>query len=167
MNPTTETAGSDQRSVTAPSSCVFCRILRGELTPGVVAFRDSQTAVFPSLHQQPRNRGHALVVPVRHVEQIYDLDGDIAGPLMTTLARVAAAVKSVCSADGVSIRQNNERHGDQDVFHVHFHVIPRFAGDGFIGLGRSLGTVEVPLEERIEQATRLSAALGSPASTLR
>ena len=149
----------------AQPSCVFCGILRGELTPGVVAFRDRHAAVFPSRDQEPRNRGHMLVVPVRHVAQIYDVDGDIAGPLMTTLARVAAAVKTVCSADGVSIRQNNDRHGGQDVFHVHFHVIPRFAGDGFIGFGSSLGAVEVPLEERIEQARRLSAALGSPSST--
>ena len=147
-------------SAEAADSCVFCRIARGLLTPGVVAFRDSQTAVFPSRAQQPLNLGHMLVVPIPHVAQIYDVDRDLAGPLMATLARVAAAVKVVCSADGVSIRQNNERHGGQDVFHVHFHVVPRFAGDGFRGLDRSLGMIEVPVEERIEQARKLSAALG-------
>jgi histidine triad (HIT) family protein len=82
-------------------ACVFCQILGGELTPGVLAFRDSHTAVFPSLGQQPRNRGHMLVVPIRHVAHIYEVDDDLAGPLMTTLARVSAAVKSVCSADGI------------------------------------------------------------------
>ena len=144
----------------ATTSCVFCRILRGELTPGVVAFRDSQIAVFPSRGQQPRNRGHMLVVPIRHVAQIYEVDSDLAGPLMTTLARVAAAVKTVCSADGISIRQNNGQHGGQDIFHVHFHVVPRFAGDRFTGIDRSLGMVEVTVEERIEQAKKLSDALG-------
>ena len=107
-----------------------------------------------------------LVVPVRHVAQIYDVDGDLAGPLMKTVARVAGAVKAVWAADGVSIRQNNGEHGGQDVFHVHFHVIPRFAGDGFIGLDRSLGAVEVPLEERITQARQLSDALGSATSAI-
>jgi histidine triad (HIT) family protein len=87
---------------------VFCRIARGELTPEVLASRDGQTVVFPSRLQQPRNVGHMLVVPVRHVEQIYQMDEDLAGPLMLTLARVAAAVKAACWADGVSIRQNNE-----------------------------------------------------------
>ena len=145
----------------ATPSCVFCRIVRGELTPGVVAFGDAQTAVFPSLHQQPRNLGHVLVVPARHVARIYDVGPEVAGPLMTTLARVAAAVKAAYAADGVSIRQNNDRHGGQDVFHVHFHVIPRFADDGFVGLSPALGAVEVPLEERIKQARRLTEALGS------
>jgi diadenosine tetraphosphate (Ap4A) HIT family hydrolase len=45
------------------------------------------------------------------------------------------------------------------VFHLHFHVIPRFVGDGFMGLDRTLGAVEVPIEQRIEQAKRLSEAL--------
>jgi len=142
--------------------------VRGELTPKVLAFRDNQTAVFPSLHQQPRNRGHMLVVPTRHVAHIYEIDSDLAGPLMMTLARVAAAVKAVCRADGISIRQNNERHGGQDVFHVHFHVIPRFAGDGFTtGHDRfPLGTAEVPLEERVAQATKLSEALRLPTANM-
>lgn len=141
-------------------TCLFCRIVRGELTPGVLAYHDDQTAVFPSRLQQPRNRGHMLVVPTRHVEQIYGVDGDLAGPLMMTLARVAAAVKAVWSADGVSVRQNNERHGGQDVFHLHFHVVPRFAGDGFTGLDRSLGALEVALEERVDQAQKLAEAMG-------
>jgi histidine triad (HIT) family protein len=143
------------------AQCVFCSIASGELTPELVAFRDGQTAVFPSLHQQPRNRGHMLVVPVQHVALLYDLGSDLAGPLMTTLARVAAAVKAASGADGVTVRQNNERHGGQDVFHVHFHVIPRFADDEF-DRGRSrfpFGAVEVPLQERIAQAAQLSEAL--------
>ncbi len=149
-------------SAEATTSCVFCQIVRGELTPEILTFCDSQTAVFPSRHQQPRNRGHMLVVPTRHVAQIYEIGNDLAAPLMTTLVCVAAAVKAVWGADGVSIRQNNERHGGQDVFHVHFHVIPRFAGDGFTtGQDRfPFGAVEVPLEECVEQAKKLSEALG-------
>jgi histidine triad (HIT) family protein len=153
-----ENCTMETTSAEAAKSCVFCRILRGELTPEVVAFRDSHTAVFPSRHQQPGNRGHMLVVPTRHVAHIYEIGGDLAGPLMTTLAHVAAAVKAACGADGVSIRQNNEQHGGQDVFHVHFHVIPRFAGDGFIGLGP--GAIEVPLKERVEQAKKFGLSLG-------
>jgi histidine triad (HIT) family protein len=144
--------------------CVFCRIVRGELTPEALAFRDSHTAVFPSRHQQPRNRGHMLVVPTRHVAQIYEIGDDLAGPFMTTLARVAAAVKVIACADGVSIRQNNERHAGQDVFHLHFHVIPRFADDAFTtGDDRfPFGAAEVPVEERVMQARKLREALQQP-----
>jgi diadenosine tetraphosphate (Ap4A) HIT family hydrolase len=71
----------------------------------------------------------------------------------------------VCSADGVSIRQNNGEHGGQDVLHVHFHVVPRFAGDGFTGLDRALGMVEVSVDERIQQAKKLSNALALAMST--
>lgn len=143
------------------TSCPFCAIASGALTPEVVAFRDQQTAVFPSLHQQPRNQGHMLVVPVMHIAQIYEVEGVLAGSLMTTLARVARAIKKVCAADGVSVRQNNEAHGGQDVFHLHFHVVPRFADDGFnTGEARfPFGAVEVPLGLRVHQASSLRDAL--------
>lgn len=141
--------------------CVFCAIVAGQLTPGVLAYRDAQTAVFPSLHQQPRNRGHMLVVPVPHVAQIYDVDGALGGALMSTVARVARAVKAAFGADGITIRQNNEPHGGQDVFHVHFHVIPRFAGDRFdLGDDRfPFGASTVPDSERVTQAAAVRDAL--------
>jgi histidine triad (HIT) family protein len=143
----------------AATSCVFCRILQGELTPNVVAYRDAWTAVFPSRLQHPKNRGHMLVVPIRHVANIYDLDSDLAGPILTTLARVSASTKKVCAADGISVRQNNEQAGGQDVFHLHFHVIPRFTDDGFMGLDSSQGVVEVPVEQRIAEARKLAESL--------
>ncbi len=137
--------------------CVFCSIVKGELTPDAVAYQDSETAVFPSLGQRLQNRGHMLVVPVAHVPYIYSLDRNLGGALMATVAAVARAVKKIWSADGITIRQNNEPHGGQDVFHVHFHVIPRFENDDFDkGKDRfPYGSVEVPYEERIDQAKML------------
>jgi histidine triad (HIT) family protein len=148
---------SDTRVPAIEVSCPFCGIASGALTPDVVAFRDQHTAVFPSLHRQPRNQGHMLVVPVLHVPQIYDIEGVLASALMSTLARVARGVKQVFGAGGVSVRQNNDAPGGQDVFHVHFHVIPRFTDDGFNnGDARfPFGAVEVPLAERRQQAARL------------
>ena len=150
------------------TSCPFCAIASGALTPEVVAYRDQNTTVFPSKHQQPRNHGHMLVVPTIHIAQIYDIDGVLAGALMTTVARVAKALKNTYAADGVSVRQNNETHGGQDVFHVHFHVIPRFAADGFdTGDARfPFGAVEVPLSERVKQAAVLRDTLASTLESL-
>jgi len=144
-----------------PAECVFCAIVSGAATPGVVAYRDSDTAVFPSLHQRALNRGHMLVVPVAHVSNIYDVDRALGGSLIATVADVARALKRVWHADGVSVRQNNDAAGGQDVFHVHFHVVPRFANDGFeLGGDRfPFGAIEVTLQERIAQAVRLREAL--------
>src|SRR5256885_14664241 len=146
---------------TSATSCVFCDILSGALTPEIVAYRDQYIAVFPSLGQQPRNQGHMLVVPVMHVEQIYQVEGALAGALMTTVAGVARALKKAFAADGVTVRQNNERHGGQDVFHVHFHVIPGFVDDGFnTGEARfPFGAIKIPLSERVKQAAILRDAL--------
>lgn len=144
------------------TSCPFCGIASGALTPEVVAYRDQNTAVFPSKHQQPRNHGHMLVVPVVHVPTIYDMDPVLGGALMATLSAVAKALKNAWSADGISVRQNNEVHGGQDVFHVHFHVVPRFANDRFNqGEDRfPFGAVEVSGEERVGQAGKLREELG-------
>ena len=144
-----------------PSGCVFCAISRGEATPEVVAFRDDETVVFPATDQRPQNRGHALVVPAAHVADIYAVDRAVGGALMSTVAAVARALKRLYRADGVSIRQNNEPAGGQDVFHVHFHVIPRFTNDGFDrGADRfQFGAVEVPLAARVAQSARLRQAL--------
>lgn len=141
--------------------CVFCRIIAGDLTPDAVAYRDAETAVFPSLHQRPQNKGHMLVVPVPHVSYIYDVDRTLGGALIAAVAAVARAVKAIWQADGVIVRQNNEPHGDQDVFHVHFHVIPRFANDGFNqGEDRyPFSSLEVPYAERVAQANRLRQVL--------
>ena len=149
------------------ASCVFCRIVRRELTPDVVAFATT-TRRYSRPRQQPLNRGPYARRACSPRPAALRHRSDLAGPLMTTLARVAAAVKLVSGAHGVSVRQNNERHGGQDVFHVHFHVIPRFADDEFNSGDKRFpyGLVEVPLVERIRQATELSEALRKIGSVL-
>lgn len=139
------------------TNCVFCAIVRGDRAPGTIAYRDHATVVFPSLHQRPRNPGHMLVIPTAHMPYIYDVDSSTGGALFATVAAVARAVKTVwLVADGVVVRQNNERHGDQDVFHI-----PRFAGDGFNrGEDRHpFGVVEVPEFERVGQANKVRKVL--------
>lgn len=141
--------------------CVFCQIVSGKGEEGVVAYQDEMTAVFPSLHQRANNRGHMLVVPVPHVSSIYVLDKALGAELMDTVSRVARAVKQAFSADGIAIKQHNDRHGGQDIFHVHFHVFPCFKGDGFFrGAERfPMGLAEVPLEERVAQSILLRETL--------
>ena len=149
------------------TTCVFCAIGSGDVDSELVAFRDEHTVVIPSLHQRPQNLGHMLVLPTAHIPYIYDVDAVVGAALMRTLSAVARAVKHASSADGVGVRQNNEQHGGQDVFHVHFHVIPRFEDDGFNdGEDRfPYGIVEVDRDVRRTQADQVRTALGHRATT--
>jgi histidine triad (HIT) family protein len=90
-------------------------------TPGAIAF--------VSPRWWPNNPGHVLVVPVDHHESLYDLPSE-AGHAVHGLVREAAiAIRSTYGCDGVSTRQHNEPAGNQDVWHYHVHVFPRYAND--------------------------------------
>lgn len=103
-----------------PNDCVFCRILDQRQEPELTVFEDADVFVQISLDQKPGNHGHALVIPKRHVRNIYELPQPIDGALMSALRLTAVAVKEAFAADGVQIRQNNESAAGQDVFHLHF-----------------------------------------------
>jgi histidine triad (HIT) family protein len=107
-------------------NCIFCQIIAGK-APASVVYRDEQIIAFMSLQQV--NEGHTLVVPIRHLKNIYELTDDLAGPLLSTAARVARVLKREFNADGMMLWQFNELAGNQSVFHLHIHVIPRFYND--------------------------------------
>lgn len=121
----------------APSGydCPFCRLVAGRATELTdqrdVVHRDDGATAFMSPHWWPGNPGHVLVVPDGHHENLYELPA-AAGHAMQDLVRtIALALKRAYGCHGVSVRQNNEPAGGQDVWHVHTHVVPRYTGDAF------------------------------------
>ena len=106
--------------------CWACRVIAGEPVGHVVA---ETREVLVVLNPFPLAAGHALVVPRRHVTNLYELPDELAGPVLATAARVARAAKRAFGADGITLRQNTEAASDQHLFHFHLHVIPRFVGD--------------------------------------
>ena len=137
--------------------CWACAVLAGK-REGWIVFEDNDVAVL--LNPFPLNDGHALVVPRQHIRNVYDLPEHLAGPILSTAARVARAAKQAFSADGVTLRQNNDAASDQHLFHFHLHVIPRFRGDHerFNSSSR-----EVPHREQAAIAQQLRSAItGSP-----
>jgi histidine triad (HIT) family protein len=111
------------------SNCIFCRILAGEL-PGSFVYRDDRVAAFMDV--QPVNRGHVLVIPVQHAAYLADIDGGTAADIMRLGQRVAAGIRaSDVECEGVNLFLADGEAAMQEVFHVHLHVFPRFAGDGF------------------------------------
>ncbi len=133
--------------------CWACRVF-DRVTPGFIVTQDETVAVV--VNPFPLSRGHVLVIPRRHVENIYELPDALAGPILSMAARVARAAKRVLAADGVTLRQNNDAASDQHLFHFHLHVIPRFAGDG----ERFNAPVQqISTEEQATIGERLRAAL--------
>jgi histidine triad (HIT) family protein len=144
-------------------ACPFCRIVKGvedehTLTrqSDVVARTDLATA-FVSSHWWPNNPGHVLVVPNRHFENIFDLPTDHAAAIHDLSRRVAIAMKTAYRCDGITTRQHSEPAGDQEVWHYHLHVFPRFNEDRFYEL-QAHRTLSDP-SERAAYAKKLREAL--------
>lgn len=78
-----------------------------------------------------KNPGHAIVVPLKHYENFYDLAYAEANQIIKVAREVAIAMKEVRKSDGVMIQQNNEPASGQHAFHYHMHVFPRFNNDNF------------------------------------
>jgi histidine triad (HIT) family protein len=110
-------------------SCVFCDILAGN-APASVVFEDERTVTF--LDHRPVTPGHMLVVPRAHAEYLADLDPEDGAQLFRVGMRAAAALRaSSLPCEGVNFHLADGEVAGQEVFHVHLHVIARFAGDGF------------------------------------
>jgi histidine triad (HIT) family protein len=104
---------------------IFAKILRGEL-PCHKVYEDDVAFAFMDI--MPRADGHVLVLPKSPARNILDADPAILGKLIARVQKIAVAVKSALAADGITILQYNEPAGGQIVFHLHFHVLPRWNG---------------------------------------
>jgi diadenosine tetraphosphate (Ap4A) HIT family hydrolase len=129
------------------TDCVFCEIVGGTRDRGVIAYEDEYVAVLPSRDQRPTNLGHMLLVTQDHFQNLYEMPSALDGHVMEWLRRAALTVGQAFGASGTSIRQNNGPPG-QDVFHVHFHLIPRFPDDR----ASSAAYETIDLATRIDQA---------------
>lgn len=104
---------------------IFAKILRGEI-PCEKLFEDEAALAFMDV--MPQGDGHVLVIPKTPARNILDVDAEALAALILRVQKLALAVKKAFDADGVTINQFNEPAGGQSVYHLHFHVIPRFEG---------------------------------------
>jgi histidine triad (HIT) family protein len=108
-------------------SCIFCRIVAGEVPAEVVA-RIPEAVAF--LDVQPLADGHVLVVPRAHVANIEELEPGDADALFRLLVRLAGPTREALGAAGTTIGINNGEATGQTIPHVHLHIVPRWPGDG-------------------------------------
>jgi len=132
---------------------VFAKILRGEL-PCHKIYEDADSFAFMDL--MPRGDGHCLVIPKQPSRNILDADPASLATLIAAVQKVSRAVVKAFSADGATVQQFNEPAGGQVVFHLHFHVIPRFEG---VALRPHTGQMEKP-EILAANAEKIRAAIG-------
>jgi len=139
------------------ASCVFCDIIAGR-TPASVVYRDEQCMAFMDI--RPVTPGHLLVLPLAHAPSLADLDAATGGHLFVVAQKLAAAVRaSGLTAEGINLYLADGEPAGQEVLHVHLHVFPRFAGDGFgLRLPREYGDL-VPRERLEQEAAAIATGL--------
>ncbi len=111
------------------NDCVFCKILAGEL-PAHFVYEDDLVVAFLSLEQP--NPYKVLVIPRAHAPMVYDLTDEQAAAIFQATVKIARGVRVVSGCEGLNLVQSNGRAGQQDVFHFHLHIVPRFTGDNII-----------------------------------
>lgn len=103
--------------------CVFCQIVKDQID-GYKVYEDDKSAAFLDLN--PISKGHTLVIPKKHVENIHDAQG--MSYMWSTIVKVANSVKEAFDPAGIKITQNNGEAAGQEMFHLHFHITPIYDG---------------------------------------
>ncbi len=108
------------------NDCIFCKIALGQI-PAATLYEDDDFRVILDLG--PASKGHALILPKAHANNIYELSDELAGKVFVLAKKMAVAMTDALQCDGFNIVQNNGETAGQTVFHFHMHLIPRYHGD--------------------------------------
>lgn len=130
-----------------PDFCIFCAIVAGD-APAKVVYTDEQAVAFLDLN--PLTTGHTLVIPRRHVRDVFDSAGTLAeiGPAVEA---TAALLVDRLAADGLNTFQANREPAGQTVFHLHVHLLPRWKGDGMLSMHAIRASVTEDLDTTHER----------------
>jgi histidine triad (HIT) family protein len=110
-------------------SCIFCKIVAGTL-PSNPIHSDERCLVVMDIN--PATRGHCLVLPKAHHQDLYELPADVWSHIAAVSQRVAIAARNALACEGVNLFQATGRAAFQTIFHFHLHVLPRWRGDGLV-----------------------------------
>ena len=134
--------------------CILCQIVRGE-APASIVYEDDTVIAF--LDNVPISPGHVLVIPRRHAASLAELDPDDGRQVFHVAQKVTAVLRrSGLRCDAANLLLNDGVEAGQRVFHIHMHVIPRYAGQSLRSHGRGFA----PPDQLAEQAERIRRALG-------
>ena len=109
------------------TDCLFCKIVAGEI-PAQIVYEDDRTIAFMDI--APATRGHCLVIPRVHTDDLLTADAEDVAACARAAQELARRAYEDLGAAGVNLLQSSGSAAWQSVFHLHIHVIPRYAGDG-------------------------------------
>ena len=119
---------------TYDDSNIFAKILRGE-APAAKVFEDGEVLAFMDVF--PQAKGHTLVIPKHsQARNLLEVEPEVLGSLILGVQRVTRAVRAALKPDGIVVTQFNGAPAGQTIYHLHFHIIPRWDG---VALGRHAG----------------------------
>ncbi len=130
----------------AKESCIFCKIVQKK-APASVIYEDNEVLAFMDI--RPVSEGHALVISKEHYENIYDVPEDLLCNIHGIVKRIALALKKTIKPDGISVIQQNGVAANQDIFHIHVHLIPRYEGQKI-----HFGAETVVSRERLDEVAK-------------
>lgn len=113
---------------------IFAKIIRGEM-PAAKVYEDDQVVAFLDLF--PQSPGHTLVLPKATCRNMFDIAPDDLQQLIVRVQMIARGVRKALGPDGLTIMQFNGSAGGQTIFHLHFHIIPRYDGVAMKGHGQA------------------------------
>lgn len=108
-------------------NCIFCKIVAGKI-PCQKVYEDDHFLAF--LDNHPKAQGHTLVIPKQHYQDVFEIPEGIFKNLMVVVQKLAKKLKNSGQAEGVNLLHASGKVAQQSVFHFHFHLVPRRAGDG-------------------------------------
>lgn len=103
--------------------CIFCKIINKEI-PGHILFENEYVLAFLDISQT--TKGHTLVIPKKHVEDVFSMTEEDMAHVFSVVPKISNALKTTFNADGMNIVNNNKPVAGQTVFHYHVHLIPRY-----------------------------------------
>ena len=107
--------------------CIFCKLANGEI-PTRSIYEDEDFKVI--LDAAPATRGHALILPKEHADNLYQLPEEMTGRAFVLAKKMAVSMSETLGCQGFNIVQNNGEAAGQTVFHFHIHLVPRYTDDG-------------------------------------
>lgn len=117
------------------SDCIFCKIIQGDI-PCAKVYENEHVLAFLDISQV--SKGHTLVIPKVHKENVFELTPEIAQEIFKVVPKISNSIKKQFSPVGLNLLNNNGEQAGQSVFHFHLHIIPRYGkGDGFGAVWKS------------------------------